>query len=240
MSTLEQVQGQTLTTGGLRAARVNLLPPEIEDARRLKRTQAGLALGLAAVVVALGGVYAVEAHDKAQATDELAASKAQGVQLQQEQAKYADVPRTIAAIDAAEGARSTAMANDVEWYRTLNNFAVTLPKNVWFTTLTLATNAGGSSAGAAAPAPTTTTPAPTSGTAAPAAGIGVLTVAGSAMDHPDVATWLDTLARQPGMTNAYFTNSVKAKIGDTTIVNFQSTATITDAALSHRYDRKQG
>ena len=62
MSTLEQVQAQTLTTGGLRAARVNLLPPEIEDARRLKRTQAGLALGLVAVVVALGGVYALQAR----------------------------------------------------------------------------------------------------------------------------------------------------------------------------------
>src|SRR3954471_14979318 len=113
MSLLDQTRDQGLgTTTGLRMARVNLLPVEIEEARRLRRTQAGLGLGLAAVVAVVGAVYVVEAHDKAGAADELAGAKSQGVQLQKEQAKYQDVPRTIAAIDAAEEARSTAMAND--------------------------------------------------------------------------------------------------------------------------------
>jgi hypothetical protein len=60
------------------------------------------------------------------------------------------------------------------------------------------------------------------------------------MDHPDVATWLDVLARQPGMSDAYFSSSKKKDVGAKTVVDFSSTATVTDEALSHRYDRKQG
>ncbi len=242
MSLAEQTQNLVLGTtapGGLRAARVNLLPPEIEQARHLKRTQAGLAFGLVAVVAALGGVYALQVHDKHQAEGELAATKAQTVVLEAEQVKYADVPRTIAAIDAAETARSTALANDVEWYRTLNNFSLTVPTNVWFTGVTLALD---TTAAAATPPPgTTAVPATPAAPVTPATtGVGVLTVNGTALSHPDVATWLDVVGRQPGLSNAYFTNSVRAKIGSKYVVNFVSTATITGDALSHRYDRKQG
>lgn len=224
-----------------RMARVNLLPSEIEEARRLRRTQAGLAAGLGVVVLAVGGVYALQVQSKNHAADDLAATKAETVRLQAQQAKYADVPRTIAAIDAAETARSTAMANDVEWFRTLNNFSLTLPNNVWFTGVTLALNGSGSTAAAPAAPAAGATATPSSPAAnAPATGIGVLTVQGSALDHPDVATWLDVIARQPGMADAYFSTSAKAKVGSKTIVNFVSTATITSDALSHRYDRKQG
>jgi Tfp pilus assembly protein PilN len=218
-----------------RVARVNLLPPEIEEARRLRRTQAGVAAGLGVVLLAIGGAYMVQVQDKHQAADELSATKAETTRLQAAQAKYADVPRTIAAIDAAESARSTAMAKDVEWFRTLNNFSLTLPKNVWFTNLTvvLQDDAAAATAGGTASTATPAVPA----TDGP---IGLLTVEGTAMDHPDVATWLDVLGRQPGLADAYFTNSVRAKIGTKPVVNFVSTSTVTADALSHRYDRKQG
>jgi Tfp pilus assembly protein PilN len=239
MSQVEQAQTLGLDAAPvtrLRPARVNLLPPEIEEARRLRRTQAGLAAGLGAVVLVIAGAYALQVHDKNQASDELASTKAETVRLQAQQAKYADVPRTIAAIDAAENARSTAMANDVEWFRTLNNFSLTIPSNVWFTGLTIGLAGAGNNAAPATPTTTTST----SATAVPAAGVGILTVQGSALDHPDVATWLDVVGRQPGMADAYFTTSTRAKVGEKTIVNFVSTATITSDALSHRYDRKQG
>src|SRR6476620_10022900 len=97
------VQTQTLGLDAapvtrLRPARVNLLPPEIEEARRLRRTQAGLAAGLGAVVLVIAGAYALQIHDKNQASEDLASTKAETVRLQAQQEKYADVPRTIAAI----------------------------------------------------------------------------------------------------------------------------------------------
>jgi Tfp pilus assembly protein PilN len=224
-----QVQ-QTAPVLAVRTARVNLLPPEIERARRLRRTQSGLAVGLVAVAVCLGGVYALQVQAKNQAAEDLAVKKAETVRLQAEQAKYADIPRTIAAIDAAQSARATALANDVEWFRQLNNFALTIPSNVWLTGLTMGL--------APAPAAAATT---TGAAAVPVpANVGVLTVQGVAMTHPDVATWLDVLAKQPGMADAYFSNSTKAKIGKKAVVNFSSTATVTNEALSHRFDGKEG
>ena len=222
---LSEVIGQT----GTRLPRVNLLPPEIKEAHRLRRTKAGLAAGLVVVIGAIGGAYVTQVNAKNAAQDNLTAEQATGAKLQAEQAKYADVPRTIAAIDKAETMRETAMANDIEWYRSLTNVSVTLPSKVWLTSLTLQVGA----AGGAAPS---TTPAATGD----AGGVGTVTAVGTAMDHPDVATWLDVLARQPGMSDAYFSSSKKKEIGSKSVVDFSSTATVTDEALSHRYDRKQG
>jgi Tfp pilus assembly protein PilN len=214
-------------SAGVRMPRVNLLPPEIIEGRKLRRTKAVLAGSLTLVVAALGVGYVTQVNAKNSAQDELSQAQSEGARLQAEQAKYADVPKTIAAIDAAETSREVAMSQDVEWYRTLTNFSLTLPQNVWFQTLNL--QLAGSGDAAAVPA---------AGEAAN--GIGVLTVEGRAKDHPDVATWLDVLGRQPGMADAYFSQSTKSKAGSTPIVDFSSTATITDEALSHRYDRKQG
>jgi Tfp pilus assembly protein PilN len=223
---LSEVISQT----GTRMPRVNLLPPEILQAHRLRRTKAGLAAGLVVVIGAIGGAYVTQVNAKNTAQDHLTAEQATGARLQAEQAKYADVPRTIAAIDKAETMRETAMANDVEWYRSLTNVSVTLPSKVWLTSLTFTVGAG--TGGAAAPATPAGTPI--------AGGVGTVTAVGTAMDHPDVATWLDVLARQPGMSDAYFSSSKKKDVGAKTVVDFSSTATVTDEALSHRYDRKQG
>jgi Tfp pilus assembly protein PilN len=244
MSQTEQVEAPVLDVAALavhRTVRVNLLPKEVEQGRRLRRTQVALAGGLILVVVAVAGVYLLQVKDRQGAAEDLAVVKAETTRLQAAQAKFADVPLTIAAIDAAETARQTAMANDVEWYRTMTNLSLTLPTNVWFTNLTLTVGAGsGDSAPAAAPGA-----APTGGTAAapgaaPRPGAGLVSIEGYASDHPDVATWLDTLAKQPGMTGAYFTTSEEELIGEKAVVKYQSTAVLTDKALSHRYDRKQG
>lgn len=223
---------------GFRMPRVNLLPPEIEQARQLRSTQRALAGGLLGVVVLLGGGYAYEVHARHGAEQALADVQAQTTLLQGEQAKYADVPRTVAAIDAAETARQTAMANDVEWSRTLTDFSLSLPENVWFSNVSL-TLRGASTAAVGTPTTgATATPGAASGLAA--AGIGAVSVEGSARSHRDVAAWLDTLATLPGMSDAYFSSSQKQKVGSTPVVKFSSTATLTADALSHRYDRKQG
>jgi Tfp pilus assembly protein PilN len=208
-----------------RMPRVNLLPPEIVQGRRLRRTKVALAGSLVVVVGALGGAYALQTSAKNAAQDDLTQAQAEGSRLRAAQAQYADVPKVMAAIDAAETSRETAMTNDVEWYRTMTNFAVTLPSNVWFKTVQMQVNqdATGPVAGALP-------------------GVGAITVEGEALDHPDVATWLDVLGRQPGLSDAYFSSSSKEKVdgSDKTVVKFSSSATITDEALSHRFDRKQG
>ena len=117
----------------------------------------------------------------------------------------------------------------------MNNFAVTVPSNVWMTNLTL---------GSAGAAPDCRCgrrrTAPGAGTT-PATGlVGTVSVNGVAMDHPDVATWLDTLAASRACPTPTSRARRSPRSVTRPVVNFVSTATITDEALSHRYDRKQG
>ena len=202
---------------------VNLLPPEILAGRTFRRAQKVLGAAVLTVCLALGGVYFLQVQNANAAADALAASKATGQTLQAEQAKYADVPRIYQAIDDAQTARQTAMGQDVEWFRYLTDFSLVMPASVWLTSLDLSLAGTTPAAGAAA------TP-----------GVGTMTFAGSAYDHPDVAAWLVTLAKEKAATDAYFSTSTKAKIGTKDIVTFSSTAGLSDVALSHNFDRKAG
>ena len=71
-------------------------------------------------------------------------------------------------------------------------------------------------------------------------GVGTVTFTGVGFSHDDVAVWLESLAKQKGYTNPYFTNSTKALIGTRSTVNFSSTVTMTSAALSGRYTTPAG
>ena len=152
-------------------------------------------------------------------------SQATGVRLKAEQAKYADVPKIYQAIDEAQTARQTAMGQDVEWSRYLTDFSLAMPANVWLSSLDLGLAGTTPAAGASA----ATTP-----------GVGTMTFVGTAYDHPDVAAFLVTLAKEKAATDAYFSTSTRAKIGTKDVVNFSSTAGLSAVALSHRFDRKAG
>lgn len=228
-TTTESVE--SLTTG-FTLPRVNLLPPEVHQARKLRRLQVGLGVGLAGLVVVIGAAYLVEDQNAHQASDDLASVQAQSVTLNAQKAQYADVPQTLSAIDAAETARQTAMTNDIAWYRYLNDLSYVTPPNTWLTQLTVnMAGASGASTTAAAglPSPTSSTPS-----------IATITFAGTAKNHNDVASWLDAIAKEKGWTNVYFTNSTVGAIGSTPIVTFASSASVDSAALSHRFDKKDG
>jgi hypothetical protein len=134
------------------------------------------------------------------------------------------VPRTLAAIEAAETARQDAMANDVQWYRYLNDLSYVTPKNAWLVSFDVSLNQSGV--------------VNTNPVAHPA--IATVTVTGAAKAHNDVAAWLNAAAKESGWVDAYFTNSQKQDMNGETFVKFSSTANVSDDALSHRYDRKAG
>jgi Tfp pilus assembly protein PilN len=216
---------ESLATGRAPLPRVNLLPPEVHQARQARRVQLALGAGVAFVALAVGGLYFMESQDASTAKDNLSAAQAQGNTFEAQKAQYADVPRTLAAIDAAETARQTAMAKDVQWYRYLNDLSYVTPKSAFFITVDVALTPdnGGVVQNPAA-----------------AVGVGTVTVTGAAKAHNDVASWLNAAAREAGWNDTYFTNSEKTDINGSTFVKFTSTANVTDDALSHRYDRKAG
>lgn len=214
--------------------RVNLLPPEVLEVRRFRRVQYGFggavlaAVGVVALLLFLGLASVSSAQqrvDKAQ--DEQS-------QLQTRLAKLAGVRQAYAQVAAGEAQVRSALAGEVQWSHYLNDISLTIPKNVWLTNLSVTLT--GSGAGGTAAVPSTAA----GGNPIAAPGIGTLTAAGTAFSHNDVAAWLESLAREKGYADPYFTNSTVASTGPRQTVNFSSTVTITPAALSHRYDRLPG
>ena len=214
---------QIVSPGLVTLPRVNLLPPEIAERVRLRRIQGGLGAGVlaAAGVVALLFVLAGNSVDAA--NEELTVAQAEQSRLQAESAKYADVTAVYAQAAAAQAMLTEAMGQEVRYSRFLSDLSLTVPENVWIKSLTFSQAAA---------------PAAAVGVAEP--GIGTVTVSGVGFSHDDVAVWLESLAGQQGYVNPYFSSSTEALIGPRTVVNFESTATLTADALSGEYTTPAG
>jgi Tfp pilus assembly protein PilN len=222
MSVLTSATEQLAGTGLATLPRVNLLPPEIEERRRFRRIQYALGGGVlaAAGAVALGFVLAAGSVSAANAEYEAAA--AEGARLQAETAKYADVTAVYAQASAAEAMLAEAMGEEVRYSRFLSDLSLSVPENVWLTSLSF-------SQAAVEPAVGETEP-----------GVANLTVSGKGFSHDDVALWLESLAAQSTYTNPYFSSSEETLIGTRTAVSFSSTAALTPEALSGRYTKPAG
>jgi Tfp pilus assembly protein PilN len=219
--------------------RVNLLPAEILEARRFRRMQ-GL-LGAAVTLTLALAVLAVWWSQRAvsDAEEELAAVQARTAELQKQEQEYADVPKTIAEVEAAQEARAYVMANDILWNRYLGDLMSRKPDDVTFDSVTLTVSAPVAvtdSAGGAAP-----------GGAAAAenplveGGIGTVTMEGDAETYHDVAAWLDFLSELDGFGTSTLSTAVASEGtgGETDGVTYNSGVAITEPALSRRYDLDQ-
>jgi Tfp pilus assembly protein PilN len=223
MSVLSDSMTQPLIGTGLATLpRVNLLPPEIEDRRRFRRVQYGLGAGVLATVGAVALAFVAATGSVNSANTDLEAATAEGARLQSETAKYADVTAVYAQAAAAQAMLTEAMGEEVRYSRFLSDLSLSVPENVWLTTLNYSQ------------APVT----PAVGDSEP--GVATLTVSGRGFSHEDVALWLESLAAQPTYTNPYFSSSSEALIGSRKVVDFTSTTVLTPEALSGRYTQPAG
>jgi len=214
-------------TGWATVPRVNLLPPEILEARGFARTQRLLVAGVVAVILLAGAGTWWASTGVSAAQAKLDVAQTESSRLQAEKAKYVAVPQVNAQVDAAELARQQAMSMDVLWYSYLNQIALATTQDVSLSSLT---------ASVAAPTAGSDPLAP--------AGIGSLKIDGTASCYDDVAGWLESLDRIAGIKGTELNSATGIKCsGDTTEdgnVTFSGTSTLTPDALSHRYDRKAG
>ena len=213
------------------APRVNLLPPEIAEGAKLRRAQlAMVGTGLAAVAVV--GVMYVNATAK---VSDAESSKTQALaansSLKTELTKLGTVKETYAQVDAASKTLELAMHYEVRWSTYLYDLTLTIPENVWLNKIEVSLNDAKTSAQASS-----------SDANAPVInpGLGTVKVTGSAFSHDDVAAWLESLAKQKGYSDPYFTKSEDRLEPDIIIVDFDSTAYLTEKALANRYAKGLG
>ncbi len=206
--------------------RVNLLPPEILENRSFRRNQLIMAAAVVASVVLGGAVTLWSQHEVTAAERERDIVAARTTELRGQLAALDEVPRVIGQVDGARQARERAMANDVLWYRFMDELAVTTPNQVWLRSLQV-----GIDGDVAAPATDALTPP----------GIGEMTVSGTAARFTDVAQWLTSVVGVNGMAISRLQTATNdtSKNADERIA-FSAIVSVNREALSHRYDRKAG
>jgi Tfp pilus assembly protein PilN len=204
---------------------VNLLPPEIEQQRRFRHVQAGLGGAVLASLVAVGVLLVAASSQVGQAQDDLDANKVQAAQLETQVGEYAEVPLVLGQVEAAQAQLGQAMGQEVRWSYYLNDLSLKIPRHVWLDGMTV----------------TSTTPAAPADGQYAVTGIGTVAFTGHAYGHNDVAAWLNSLAKQKGYTQPYFSEStIEARGGNEKAVKFTSQVIVTDDALSKRYTEKAG
>ncbi len=107
---------------------VNLLPPEVGDARKADAAKrwAVVAVVVAVVLVAVG--WGVVQMGQSAATDKLNQAQSETAQLRNEQQKYAEVPQIQAQQDALRATRDTAFATNVDWATYIGGTLGVLPQ----------------------------------------------------------------------------------------------------------------
>jgi Tfp pilus assembly protein PilN len=215
----------TTSTTQVDLPRVNLLPPEIFEKRQLQRTQAGLSVVVIAAVVGVALVYLDGGAAVTDGKSRLAASQAIQVDLQKKVSQLSYVTAQKAQAEQAKSMLVQAMGSAVPFSTYLSDLSLLTPKNVWFTSITFTNSVTPGTLVAGAPAPTT---------------VGNVSFSGKALAHNDVATWLDSAAKEIGFANTYFSTSSENVIPGTgvtpgsipkTWVVFSSTADLSSAAL---------
>jgi Tfp pilus assembly protein PilN len=220
----------TLTTQQIAAMpRVNLLPREISEGRKARQLRMALGGAVAASVVLVGAMYVMAHGSVGNAQGDLDSAQAQQSTLQAQVATYADDTALRAKRDDGVAMLQQGMANEVQWSRYLSDLSLRIPENVWVTNLSWTQNVD--------PVAPTSVP---SDKVLTDDGLGTVTVEGVALTHDDVAAWLNSLAKEKGYVNPYFSQSQDAKIDDRVVENWTSTVQLSTDALSNRYTKPAG
>lgn len=195
---------------------INLLPSEALERQNIRRRRMLMALGMVAYLglLAVATVWWQGKVDTAQ----------QNIDAQI--AVNDNVRREAAALVSARDLQSqyvgnvvvieSLLANDVAWGRLLNDFGRLIPETVWlgdFTGLSI---------------PET----------AVAGVVGRVNVAGTGFEFTDVSAWLRAVSedRFPGVVGTWVSTVTEGDLGGVPIVNFNSSITLTEEALSNRVD----
>ena len=174
----KQKKEQELVIGGV--PRADLLPPEVRQAVRDRRTTRYLAYGVVVAIAlsVIGTVYAFGNSIASQAN--LAFEKDRTVKLLEEQEQYAVARATAAQIDLIIEAREQAMATEINWNEYFKAIEATLPEGVVIEQMII------DSVSPIDELPVTEIPLQTGWVA-------LLTVKAASATVPDVEKWLDDL-----------------------------------------------
>lgn len=211
--------------------RINLLPPEVEQKRRVRRQTGFLALGFVAFLILLGAIWFVRQSTLDRERETLAALQAQQQELQTKVDALQEFAQLEQTVTQKRATLAAAMVNDVHWSRLLVELSMVIPGDSWLTAFS-------GTAATQTPAPAGAAPAPGTATA----NLGTLTFTAVTFDFPGVAKWITRLQQEmsKSLQNVWVPTASKAELAGRDVVNYSSTAELSQGAASQRYQQGGG
>lgn len=193
---------------------INLLPPEVSARSKARRRIAGMVLVGIAFIAALGLATLWLLGQANDAEAELEAQQQANQRLQAEIAQLDGARQLRSDYESGVTRLQLALATDVAWGRLLNDLARIINDRAWLSSL---------SAQAAEPTEESLS-------------FGSLTVSGTAFWYEDASSWLRVLDSSywPAVGAGWVSSTSVSSIEDIPVVNFNSAAVLTSAALSTR------
>lgn len=227
MPNVDDGQVTQVVTGAPEMPRVNLMPPEIAEAARFRRFQLAMGGAVVGAIAVVAALYMSAHGSVTSAQQQLTDAQQQHTSLQAQRTQLQSVQDVYTQVAAKQTMLNTAMGDEIRWSAYLNDLSLRIPDHVWLTSIVATENTG--------TLPTTTTANAIGSTA-----IGNVTFTGVAFSHDDVAAWLQSLSKEKGYVNPYFTNSSESTIGPRTVDDFTSSVDLSDDAKSGRYTKPAG
>jgi Tfp pilus assembly protein PilN len=204
---------------------VDLTPPQLANARRVRTVRKLVVAALGLVVLACGAGYFVAGRDKASAQDDFAGVQVQTTQLNSRLAKYDTTVHIQSTVAAVRQQISMAMTGDVSTDELLTRIRAALPDGMTIgqasVTVSLASVAAGTTTGL-------------DDTSHPR--IGDVTISGTSNQLADVSSFVERLQQQSGVVDVIPTSNAAGEDG----VQYSITFGFTDQLRSHAYDLTQG
>lgn len=208
------------------SARVNLLPREIEQRARARRTASWTVAGVAVFAALLGLLYIAKLGDLNEAREERAAVEATVAERRATLASLEKFARLDREVTARSQLLAAAMATEISWARVLNDLALTFPPSSSLVTLD-ATAEGAVEAGLAAEA----APNPNSKS------IAAVTFDGYSVEGvaPGVERVLLKFGDVQMFFNPYLSTAAEDERGQTRVTTFTGTLQMNEEARTGRY-----
>jgi Tfp pilus assembly protein PilN len=188
--------------------RVNLLPTEIVARRRQRRNVIMAGAGVVALAVGLGaitGVQRVEIMSKQHAANSAESHEAD---LETQLANLAPVTNAQADVRARQTAVATALTDDVDYQRLIQQITAAMPQDVWLTSFNVTRGSQG--------------------------GASTVSFSASGLSEDSVTRWVRQVGSLPSLANLWVPSTSKVSDGATVTVTFSSSANLTAAANSNR------
>lgn len=206
------------------SARVNLLPREIEERARTRRSASWTIAGVAVFAGVLGIVYLGKLGAVNGAREDREEAQARVTELQAEVATLQEFAELDRQVKARNELLAAAMATEISWARTLNDLALTFPASSSLTEL------AGAAVGATGEGASTDTNIS-------AAAIASLTFSGYSVERyaPGVERVLLKFSDVGMFFNAYLAQAATELRNETLVTGFNGSLEMSEDARTGRY-----